>query len=131
MTYRLRKAVAIAAAVVLTTALPGVAAAADAKSTASPQTDEVPTDDVFGLGTIVVTATPVSDTPGSTDVLDASQMQTLNRTRVSTALETVPGINLMPGNRGGSRNETGIFLRGFDQSRVPIFSRWNTRLRAL
>lgn len=75
---------------------------------------------VFTLGTLTVTGEAQSDLPATTNSISADQVEELNLTRVSTALETLPGVNLMPGNRGGSRNETGVFLRGFDQSRVPV-----------
>jgi iron complex outermembrane receptor protein len=113
-----KKAAAIVAATAISIAAPFAAKAAEtAKTTTDTTADDT---DVFTLGTLLVTGEASSDVPATNDSISAARMQELNRTRVSTALETLPGINIMPGNRGGARNETGVYLRGFDLSRVPV-----------
>ncbi|MGX9964148.1 TonB-dependent receptor plug domain-containing protein [Roseomonas sp. F4] len=77
----------------------------------------------FALGEIIVTGTapeaPVN-WPSSVDRVDRRSMDALDANRVGQALEAAPGLSLNPGNRGGARGEVGFFLRGFDQSRVPV-----------
>ena len=73
------------------------------------------------LGEVVITAPGQPPTvPGSITTMGAPRMQLLDIDRLSTGLETLPGADVNPGNRGGARNETGVFIRGFDQSRVPL-----------
>ena len=76
--------------------------------------------EVFSLGEIIVTGPPLDAEPAAIDVLPQSLMQALERRRVGEALQTLPGISLSPGNRGGSRNETGLFIRGFDLARTLV-----------
>lgn len=78
------------------------------------------TNPVFTLGEIVVPADREQQPPTAVTVIDDAQMRLLDRRRLDQALDLAPGVHLNPGNRGGSRNESGFFLRGFDQSRVPI-----------
>lgn len=99
------------AALMLTT--PAVAQDHDAASDASAP---------FTLGEIIVTAGGLDRLPQPSAIsrIDSSTLEALDKVRVSDALDILPGVHLNPGNRGGSRNERGVFLRGFDQSRVPL-----------
>lgn len=98
----------------LSAAALGVAAASYAPE-ALAQTEESPT----RLGEVIVTGAR-ADRPGGQAFLDAAELQTHEAARVSEALTMLPAVHPQPGNRGGSRNEQTIFVRGFDQSRVPI-----------
>lgn len=71
------------------------------------------------LGEVIVTGAR-AERPGSQSFLDATEIRTYEASRVSDALTLLPAIHPQPGNRGGSRNEQTIYVRGFDQSRVPI-----------
>ena len=73
----------------------------------------------FPSGEIIVTGERTPK-PATIAVIDAEAIDTLDLSRLSDAVAVLPGIHRNPGNRGGARNETGIFLRGFDQSRVPL-----------
>lgn len=76
---------------------------------------------IFTLGTLFVTGQPDSPPRPATEVfLTQEEMQLFERRRVSDALNLLPGMFVNPGNRGGSRNEAGVFLRGFDLSRTPV-----------
>lgn len=50
--------------------------------------------------------------------LTAKQLRELGRDRVAEALDLLPGITLT---QSGDRGEGLIFLRGFDQRRIPVF----------
>jgi iron complex outermembrane receptor protein len=72
--------------------------------------------------TITVTGqrTQSSDQPAATSVLTGEDMERRGVARVSEALALLPGVSFQPGNRGGSRNEASVYVRGFDLSRVPV-----------
>jgi iron complex outermembrane recepter protein len=73
------------------------------------------------LGEIEATAPRVAKTvPGTVTTVDTEYQREFDLNRLSQTLETLPGVSTNPGNRGGSRNEVGVFIRGFDQSRVPL-----------
>lgn len=82
---------------------------AGAQATASP----------IPLGEVIVTGGR-SERPGSQSFLGAAEIRTYEAARVSDALTLLPAVHPQPGSRGGSRNEQTIYVRGFDQSRVPI-----------
>lgn len=58
--------------------------------------------------------------PGATSIVSADDIELRGIERVSEALVTVPGVTFQPGNRGGSRNEASVYVRGYDLSRVPV-----------
>ena len=99
---------------VLGAAALGVVAASYAPE-ALAQSEDSPT----RLGEVIVTGTR-ADRPGGQAFLDAAELQTYEAARVSEALTMLPAVHPQPGNRGGSRNEQTIYVRGFDQSRVPV-----------
>jgi iron complex outermembrane receptor protein len=57
---------------------------------------------------------------GVTSILSRAEMERRDVSRVSEALPVLPGVSFQPGNRGGGRNESSIYIRGFDLSRVPV-----------
>jgi len=109
-------------ACLLATCLLALGAGAAAAQTL-PQTDPPTADagEVFSLGTLFVTGEDNAPPHPATEVyVTQEEMQLFERRRVSDALNLLPGMMLNPGNRGGSRNETGVYLRGFDLSRTPV-----------
>ena len=50
--------------------------------------------------------------------ISALKMDRMDLPRVSQALEWIPGITL---SEASSRGESLLFLRGFDQTRIPVF----------
>lgn len=71
------------------------------------------------LGEVIVTGAR-GERPGSQTFLTADEIRTYEAARVVEALTLLPAVHPQPGNRGGSRNEQTIYVRGFDQSRVPV-----------
>lgn len=76
--------------------------------------------EVFTLGTLDVTGTALPAKPATVDRIDRARLDDLDLDRASSALNTLPGVTLQPGNRGGARNEASVYVRGFDLSRVPV-----------
>lgn len=74
------------------------------------------------METITVTGQRIqaADQPGASSVLSAEQLEQRGVARVSEALTLLPGVTFSPGNRGGSRAESSVYVRGFDLSRVPV-----------
>lgn len=70
---------------------------------------------VFHLGEVVVHGLQTQD---SVTAITSQKMEKFNRQEVSTALNILPGINLA---NVGPRNESVIFVRGFDLRQVPVF----------
>lgn len=70
---------------------------------------------VFQLGVVVVSGSKSLD---STNTLSAVQIEKFNRVDVSNALNTLPGISLA---NVGPRNESVVYVRGFDLRQVPVF----------
>jgi len=54
----------------------------------------------------------------STNTVSAKRMETFNRTDVSHTLNILPGVSL---SNFGARNESTVFIRGFDSRQVPVF----------
>lgn len=54
----------------------------------------------------------------STNTVSAKRMETFNRMDVSHALNILPGVSL---SNFGARNESTVFIRGFDSRQVPVF----------
>lgn len=69
----------------------------------------------FTLGDVLIMdRLPVSKGSG----ISAKQISEMDMKRVSEALDWVPGITLT---EASSRSETMIYLRGFNQTRIPIY----------
>ncbi len=71
-------------------------------------------DGVFKLGEVIVTA---SRTKGVGSVVNAAEIQRFAKTDVARALNVLPGITL---SAVGPRNESMVYLRGFDLRQVPL-----------
>ena len=71
-------------------------------------------DRVFQLGEVTVYGSPVD----SINVVSTQKIENFNRTDVSNALNLLPGITLA---NVGPRNESVVYLRGFDLRQVPVF----------
>ncbi|WP_299247914.1 TonB-dependent receptor plug domain-containing protein [uncultured Cytophaga sp.] len=54
----------------------------------------------------------------STNAIGSKRMEVFNRTDVSHALNILPGVTL---SNFGARNESTLFIRGFDSRQVPVF----------
>jgi iron complex outermembrane receptor protein len=67
---------------------------------------------VYTLGEVNISATVDKST------IDAAEMQKYNAKDVSSALRTLPSLVI---SENGSRNESTIYLRGFDIRSVPVF----------
>jgi iron complex outermembrane recepter protein len=67
---------------------------------------------IYTLGEVQVSATVDRTT------VDASDMQKYNAKDVSTALRTLPSLTI---SENGSRNESTVYLRGFDIRSVPVY----------
>ena len=73
---------------------------------------------VFSLGEIKVSASPlVPSAPGSS-VLEAEDIRLHDKDSVGTALNMAAGVSL---NKVGARNEEMVYVRGFDLRQVPVF----------
>jgi len=76
-------------------------------------------DNKFKMGEVTVVVTGNLDPVETANtMIEAEQLQQLNRDEISAALSTLPGISLVA---GGARNETMFYLRGNDPRRVPVF----------
>src|SRR5690606_2611666 len=69
----------------------------------------------FELGEVVVTAANPAD---SLSAVYADDMANYNRTTVGEALNMLPGIHLA---NIGARNESVVYLRGFNLRQTPVF----------
>lgn len=70
---------------------------------------------VFQLGEVVVSGSRSFD---STNTLSTVKIEKFNRVDVSSALNTLPGISIA---NVGPRNESVVYVRGFDLRQVPVF----------
>jgi iron complex outermembrane receptor protein len=57
-------------------------------------------------------------TPAGASVLDASDLRANDRSALAGALALAPGVSFT---RIGQRNETAVYVRGFDMRQVPLF----------
>jgi iron complex outermembrane recepter protein len=80
---------------------------------------------VFYLGrmdvavTAAVTASATTEmTPAGASVLDARDLQSGDKATLAGALALAPGVSFT---RIGQRNETAVYVRGFDMRQVPLF----------
>ncbi|MCD9087268.1 TonB-dependent receptor [Stenotrophomonas sp. SY1] len=72
---------------------------------------------VFTLGSVDVHARRGTSPVVAETVLDAEQIQSLDRNTVGEAVNVLPGVSLAR----NSRNEDMVYLRGFDARQVPVF----------
>jgi iron complex outermembrane receptor protein len=73
---------------------------------------------VFSLGEIKVTATPLGQGALGGSTLDVEEIRQQDRATVGDAVDLLPGVNL---SKVGARNEQMLYLRGFDLRQVPIY----------
>nr|WP_254086177.1 TonB-dependent receptor [Dawidia cretensis] len=83
-----------------------------AAQTTSPATT---TDRTFQLGEVEIVGIRDQD---STQRVSAATIQKFNRNDVSNALNLLPGVSLA---NVGPRNESVVYVRGFDLRQVPVF----------
>jgi iron complex outermembrane receptor protein len=97
-----------------------VSVCALAAGQAAAQAPASTSDQVFGLGEIVVTAPRAQTEAAAVDstTLSAAAMQAYNRLTLDDAVNLVPGVS--SSNTGGSRNERLISVRGFNRFEVPL-----------
>ena len=73
---------------------------------------------VFNLGEVVVTGEAETITQVTTvETVDREQLDLINATDVSSALDSLPGVSVSV----GTKNEAYVNVRGFNQKYVPIF----------
>jgi iron complex outermembrane receptor protein len=70
---------------------------------------------VFRLGEVTILANRLAD---STRTLGISRIEAFNRVDASHALSLLPGVTL---SAVGARNESTVYIRGFDLRQVPVF----------
>jgi outer membrane receptor protein involved in Fe transport len=74
---------------------------------------------VFTLGTVEVTGNVrKAATTVLTEKVSEEEMREFNRDDVAAALDLLPGVHL---NKVGARNESAVYVRGFDLRHVPLF----------
>ncbi len=73
------------------------------------------TGQTFTLGEVLVTA---RQDPDTFEIISASQMEKFNTVETSRALSMLSGVNL---GMIGPRNESVVYVRGFDLRQVPVF----------
>lgn len=85
---------------------------------AQPAVPPADTSRVFQLGTIEVVAPRAQSAAAIEDQVRGSQLREAGHVDVSQALAAVPGLTIT---HGGSRNEAGLTIRGFDLRQVSLF----------
>ena len=70
---------------------------------------------VFELGEVKISDTGNKD---SSQTLSYQRIEKFNRTDLSTALNLLPGVSIA---NVGPRNESVVYVRGFDLRQVPVF----------
>mgnify|MGYP000927158988 CR=1 FL=1 len=70
---------------------------------------------VYTLEEMTIRASSFKD---SVNAISAQQMDMFNRTDAARALNVLPGVTL---SNIGARNESVVFIRGFDLRQVPVF----------
>lgn len=76
---------------------------------------EVPSDRTFQLGEVTISGTSTQD---SSQSLIYRRIEQFNRTDLSQALNLLSGVSLA---HVGPRNESVVYVRGFDLRQVPVF----------
>ena len=74
---------------------------------------------LFELGEVVITADTISGAQAMNSRVTASDIRKFERTDLSEALRLSPGVF---GNNNGPRNESGVYVRGFDLRQTPVFT---------
>ncbi|WP_159478345.1 TonB-dependent siderophore receptor [Dyadobacter sp. 3J3] len=77
--------------------------------------DSVNTSRTFQLGEVIISGISGKDT---TNVLSYQRIEKFNRTDLSNALNILPGVSIA---NVGPRNESVVYVRGFDLRQVPVF----------
>ncbi len=72
----------------------------------------------FSLGEIEVIGTPVPRTPVTVDRVIEPSAKNPDKPTIADAVGRLPGVHLA---HVGERNETAVYVRGFDVKRVPLF----------
>ncbi len=90
---------------------------AAARAAAHPA-DLAATSRVFPLGAIEVVALRPQAAAALEERVDAPELRRADRGDYTRALAGTPGLTIT---NGGSRNEGGLYLRGFDLRQVPLF----------
>lgn len=75
-------------------------------------------EEVFQLGTLTVLGEKPAPAERLESGVSAATMRLLDKKNAGEALATAPGVTLA---RIGGRNETVVFVRGYDRLQVPIF----------
>ncbi len=76
-----------------------------------------PTAQPFELGRVVVQGRASTSSSADESTLSREQLDQLNRETVGEAVVIAPGVNLSH----NSRNESLVYVRGFDPRQVPVF----------
>ena len=74
--------------------------------------------DVFTLGEIEVVEKAEADKNATVESVSNDEMRLFNADNVADAVNILPGVTI---DSVGARNETTVFIRGFDIKHVPIF----------
>ncbi len=82
----------------------------------APKSDE--SGDVFTLGNVEVTGKGESIKNPAVEVVTSEDMLQFDTKTVSEAANLVPGVTLA---KGGARNESTVYVRGFDLKHAPLF----------
>lgn len=77
--------------------------------------DSTQTSRTFQLGEVRISGISGKD---SSNVLSYQQIEKFNRTDLSNALNVLPGVSIA---NVGPRNESVVYVRGFDLRQVPVF----------
>ncbi len=75
------------------------------------------TGEPFGLGRVVVQGKQSTQPPAGESAITREQLDALNRETVGEAVAIAPGVALSQ----NSRNESMVYVRGFDPRQVPVF----------
>src|SRR5579871_2585047 len=87
-------------------------------STAYAQDAAAPVGSTFSLGEVTVTAPVPAGVALGGSVITQEDIRTFRRDTLDTAIQLIPGATV---SEVGPRNETDIWLRGFDRWRVPLY----------
>lgn len=74
---------------------------------------------VFTLGTLTITGTPISSAEETESVIDKDKINLFEKKDVGTALSKVPGV--LYNYAQGGRYESNVFVRGYGLRYMPIY----------
>ena len=80
--------------------------------------EKTKTSDVFTLGEIEVRDSSETSKNITVEKISSEEIREFNRDNVAKAVNLLPGVTI---SQGGARNESTVYVRGFDSRRVPIF----------